>query len=122
MSRIDTQIATQLGEFVRPTQNSPDRQAQNQAAQIKAGAAAEAGKTPMTADQLHAAAAQLKQVIEVASSRRLSMDIDKNSKQMFMKITDMTTGEVIKQIPSEEVLSLHARLREFVGLMVDKEA
>ena len=123
MSRIDANIATQVGDLVRPTNTVVDRQNQQQQALVLQGqAAATSGQVPVGADSLHAAAAQLKQVVEAASSRRLSMDIDHDSEQAFMRVTDLHTGEVIKQIPSKEVLELHARLRDFIGMFIDLPA
>jgi flagellar protein FlaG len=122
MSRIDAQIATQMSDFFRPPTAAVDRQAQVQVAQVQGGQAAAAGRVPVSADHLHAAAAQLKQVIEAASSRRLSMDIDHDSDQAFMRVTDLQTGEVIKQIPTKEIMELHARLQDFIGMFIDKSA
>jgi len=122
MSRIVAQIATQMGDLIRPPTAAADRQSQAQVAKIQGGQAAAAGHLPVSADHLHAAAAQLKQVIEVASSRRLSMDIDHESDQAFMRVTDLQTGEVIKQIPTKEMMELHARLQDFIGMFIDKTA
>ena len=122
MSRIDAIIATQIGDAVRPPSAAIDRQLQTQAAQAQKGQDAAAGTKPVTAEQLHSAASQLKQVIEAASSHRLSLDIDPDSNQTFMRVRDSQTGETIKQIPSKEVLELHARLKDFIGLFIDKKA
>lgn len=122
MSRIDSSIATQVGDIIRPSHTVADRQNQTQAAQLLRASANDASADAPSADSVYSAAAQIKQVIEVGSSRRLSMDIDPDSKEAYMKITDPSTGEVIKQIPSEEILSLHARLQKFVGMLLDKTA
>lgn len=122
MSRIDANVATQIADHVRPGNTVVDRQQQQQQALVQQGQAAVAGDKVVGADHLYAAAAQLKQVVEAASSRRLSMDIDQDSEQAFMRVTDLQTGEVIKQIPSKEVLELHARLRDFIGMFIDKTA
>ena len=122
MSRIDSSIATQVGDVIRPSHTIADRQNQTQAAQLLQAGASDASADAPAADAVYNAAAQIKQVIEAGSSRRLSTDIDPDSKEVYMKITDPSTGEVIKQIPSKEVLSLHARLQKFVGLLLDKTA
>jgi flagellar protein FlaG len=122
MSRIDANVATQIGDHVRPTNSVVDRQQQNQQAQIQQAQVAADGQKAVGAEHLYAAAAQLKQVVETASARRLSMDIDQDSEQAFMRVTDLNTGEVIKQIPSKEVMELHARLRDFIGMFIDKTA
>jgi flagellar protein FlaG len=44
--------------------------------------------------------------------RNLQFKIDDSTKQVVMSIVDKKTGEVIKQIPSEEVLALAQRLQE----------
>ena len=122
MSRIDAQIATQVSDHTRPLTSAADRQSQNQVAQVQAGQAAANGQVPVKANHVQAAAAQLKQVIEAASSRRLSMDIDQDSDQAFMRVTDSQTGEVIKQIPTKEIMELHARLQDFIGMFINKTA
>jgi uncharacterized FlaG/YvyC family protein len=122
MSRIDTHIATQIGDSVRPPHTTIDRQSQVQTANTQSARAAEAGGTTLSSTDMHAAAAQIKQVIEAASGQRLSLNIDAESEEAFMQVTDLHTGEVIKQIPTKEVRSLHARLREFVGVLLDKQA
>jgi flagellar protein FlaG len=122
MSRIDANIATQIGDAVRPPHTVADRQSQVLTAQVQEAKAASAGEVPMSSEDMHVAAAQLKQVIEVASGKRLSLNIDAESEQAFMQVIDLNSGEIIKQIPSKEVRMLHARLQEFVGMLLDKHA
>ncbi|BCG62735.1 MAG: flagellar protein FlaG [Methyloprofundus sp.] len=47
--------------------------------------------------------------------RNLQFKIDDSTKQVVMSIVDKKTGEVIKQIPSEEVLEMAQRLQESGG-------
>jgi flagellar protein FlaG len=47
--------------------------------------------------------------------RNLQFKIDDSTKQVVMSIVDKETGELIKQIPSEEVLALAQRLQETNG-------
>lgn len=130
MSRIDANIATQIGDVSRPQQLVQDRQQQANVAIAKSIAdGMEPGQT-VTADDARAIATRLKQVVESNSSRRLSFDLDKNAdNELFMQITDRETGEVIRQIPSEEMRALHARLKEsdanlkdVIGLLLNKRA
>jgi uncharacterized FlaG/YvyC family protein len=37
----------------------------------------------------------------------------------MVQITDQSTGDVIREIPSEEFLDMAAKLQEMVGLMFD---
>ena len=122
MSRIEANIATQIGDLIRPQSIAADRPLQSQAAQTQQNKAVAAGEKPVNSEHFYAVASQLKQVIEAASSHRLSMDIDQDTEQTFMRVTDTKTGETIKQIPSKELLELHARLQDFIGLFIDKKA
>jgi flagellar protein FlaG len=40
----------------------------------------------------------------------------------MVKVVDVQNDEVIKEIPPEEVLDTVARIREMIGLLVDKRA
>ena len=125
MSRIDASLATQLADNVRPVQTSRDQQLQVQQAAVadfkQDGADAD---TPDSANpaQIRNAAAQLKQVVEAASGRQLSFDMDEQSKELVVKVTDTQTGMVIRQIPSKEVLDLQDRLDSLVGVIFNRNA
>ena len=62
-----------------------------------------------------AAAAQVRQ-------RALEFSIDEGSGRTVIKVIDKETEAVIRQIPSEEVLELSARLRRGDGLLVNVQA
>ena len=47
--------------------------------------------------------------------RNLQFKVDESTKQVVMSIVDKSTGEVIKQIPSEDVLALAKRMQEAGG-------
>jgi len=52
----------------------------------------------------------------------LSFSLDKDSKQMVVKVIDQSTKEVIRQIPSEEMLALAKALDTMKGLLVRQQA
>lgn len=63
-----------------------------------------------------------------ASNRRLNFSVDESSDRPVVKVTDTESGEVIRQIPSEEVLKLSERLRNLqsdlgnaVGVLFNKQ-
>lgn len=120
MSRIDSIVATQVAEVARPVQTSYERAQQSQAAQV-ASTQAPTGKA-VSADDLRASMSWLKQVVESASARKLSFKVDDESGQMFVEITDQSSGEVIRQLPSEEVLRLHKNMEDLVGILLNKQA
>ncbi|WP_246840569.1 flagellar protein FlaG [Lacimicrobium sp. SS2-24] len=45
-------------------------------------------------------------------SRQLDFSIDQDSQRRVIKVMDAETGDVIRQIPSEEVLQLAERIKE----------
>ncbi len=122
MSRIEANVATQVADSSRPRQAVRDSQLQVEQARVTATTAVDPGNDPIAAEDLKAVTQQLKQVIQAASGRSLDFSIDEESKQSYLTIRDMTSGEVIRQIPSEEVRSLKARIDEMIGLLFDKEA
>jgi flagellar protein FlaG len=50
----------------------------------------------------------------------IQFSVDKGSKDMVIKIVDKNTGEVIRQIPSAEMLRLWENMTEMAGLIVKK--
>jgi flagellar protein FlaG len=54
------------------------------------------------------------------NSVQLSLDTD--SGQTLVRVVDSETGQLIRQIPSEEVLSLRDALDRITGLLIDRTA
>ncbi|MBN0523686.1 flagellar protein FlaG, partial [Pseudomonas aeruginosa] len=52
----------------------------------------------------------------------LSFSLDDSTGRVVVKVTDSTSGEVIRQIPSEEALRLAERLDEARSLLFKAEA
>ncbi len=64
-----------------------------------------------------------------ARNRDLNFSIDEKSDRSVVKVTDSESGEIIRQIPSEEVLALSERLKELqndvgtaVGVLFSRQA
>jgi len=49
----------------------------------------------------------------------LGFSFDESKKTPVIKVTDLTSGEVIRQIPSEDLLKLAHRIDEFKGILFD---
>jgi uncharacterized FlaG/YvyC family protein len=58
----------------------------------------------------------------LSTNLRLRIEHDAGSGNYVYKGIDRETGEVKRQWPAEEILRLHAFLRELDGLVVDKTA
>ncbi|UAA39490.1 flagellar protein FlaG [Paraneptunicella aestuarii] len=63
-----------------------------------------------------------------AQNRNLNFSFSEESNRSVVKVTDSETGELIRQIPSEEVLRLSEKIRELqtdvgaaVGVLFNKE-
>ncbi|MCF2948142.1 flagellar protein FlaG [Paraglaciecola aquimarina] len=78
-------------------------------------------------EQIDNAVSEISEFVQ-ASNRQLNFSIDEDSKKQIVKVTDTESGEVIRQIPSEEILQLSDRLRDLhtdvgaaVGLLFNKQ-
>ena len=52
-------------------------------------------------------------------NRGLEFYVDKDSGRDVIKVIDKASGDLIKQFPSEEVLTLVAKLSDMVGGFID---
>ena len=48
--------------------------------------------------------------------------IDETHERIVTQIVDPDKGEIIKQIPPQELLNIMSRLKAFVGVLLDREA
>ena len=70
-------------------------------------------------EQLEKVAQQLQDFMG-EMNRTLQFQVDEDSGRDVIKILDKTSGDVIKQYPSEEVLSLVSKLSESAGILIDQ--
>lgn len=76
----------------------------------------------VSAEQVRKAVADLNRAMQ-SSNRNLQFSVDADTKRVVVRITDMATGEVIRQIPSEEALSISRSIGEFQqGLLLKQQA
>lgn len=52
----------------------------------------------------------------------LQFAMDKMAEDIVVKVTDKKSGELIRQIPSEDVVKLRKKLEELSGLLFDEKA
>ena len=52
-------------------------------------------------------------------STKISFSIDAKSKRPMIIVKDSTTGDVIRQIPAKELLSLSEKMEEIAGIIFD---
>jgi flagellar protein FlaG len=56
----------------------------------------------------------------VAFDRRFEFSIHEKTKQIMVKVIDVTNDEIIREIPPEKILDLVASIWEVAGIIVDE--
>ena len=56
----------------------------------------------------------------IAYDRRFEFSIHEKTKQIMVKVIDVTTDEIIREIPPEKILDLVASIWEVAGIIVDE--
>lgn len=81
-----------------------------------------------TSINIESAVAEVSEFVQ-SQNRQLAFSIDEKSERQVVKVTDSESGDVIRQIPSEEVLALSERIKELqsdvgvaVGVLFNKQA
>ena len=70
----------------------------------------------------------LKEVLEVAqdyfhiSDVNLAFSVHEDTGRIKVSVTDKNTGELIREIPPEQVLNLMDKLDEMMGILFDQKA
>ncbi len=63
---------------------------------------------------------ELQKLSEITSGRKLQFNVNKELKQVIVRIVDSNTNQVVKEIPSEDMVRLKIRIRKAIGSMYDK--
>lgn len=121
MQRIDTQVAAQLPDISRPRQNAQDSLNQAIEARKVEQSSDSLSAREISPEELTGTVAQIQKVVEAATGRELSFAVDEDKQGVIVTVKD-SEGEVIRQIPSEEILALRKRLEDLVGVFVDDRA
>ncbi|MFZ3182954.1 MAG: flagellar protein FlaG [Pseudomonas sp.] len=82
---------------------------------------AEATAPSVSKEQLEGAVATIQDFVQ-SVQRSLNFAVDESSGQVVVKVTDADSGDVIRQIPSEEALNLAENLTEVRSLLFKAEA
>lgn len=85
------------------------------------GDTADSSKKSTNTDELNAVIKSVNDFIKPFNNN-LQFNIDQDTGQTVVKVMDSATKEVIKQIPSEEMLSLAKALDQLKGLLVTQKA
>lgn len=110
MSRLDASQVEAGGEIARSPRSPsfPQPTAAAEAAQLKQTTPASVPAEP-SADDVKRAAKQLEAHLQ-SMNRYLEFRVDEDSGRTVVTVKDKTTGETIRQIPSEEIMRLAQNL------------
>jgi uncharacterized FlaG/YvyC family protein len=59
--------------------------------------------------------------LNIMHDKNLNFSVHQASGEIMVTVTDETSGEVIREIPSSELLNLAAKLDEMVGILFDQK-
>ena len=72
--------------------------------------------------QTQRAVESLRKMIDSAAPNSLAFSIDDSTGKTIVRITDAHTGEMIRQIPSEELLAIARSLDRMQGMLLQQKA
>ncbi|WP_213909146.1 flagellar protein FlaG [Stutzerimonas nitrititolerans] len=117
---MDIAISTRLPTGTAQTQGQQDA-LRGAARQEEAAAKKAPAEQQVTAESLEEAVSSIKDFVQTIR-RDLSFDLDDSSGKMVVKVTDRASGEVVRQIPTEEALRLAENLEEARSLLFKAQA
>lgn len=112
---------TPITRQLPPTTTEPAPATQETRAATAAATAAVAASTAISRETVAQAVNDVRRNLE-AVARNLQFSIDEDTGQTVVKVIDSDTHEVIRQIPSEELLKLAHAMDQYSGLFVQQKA
>lgn len=80
------------------------------------------GASPLTPKQLRSTVDSVNKSLQ-QSNRMLEFSIDEETSRTIVKLMDSETGEVVRQIPSEEMLAISRSIDQFQqGMLLNQKA
>lgn len=81
----------------------------------------EANKAEAKRSEVESAVENINSAMEHIN-RGLKFSIHEDTQRVMVKVVNVATQEVIKELPPEDVLDTVARIREMIGLLIDERA
>ncbi len=85
------------------------------------GQTSERGAAQVTGTELSIVVKDLNTLVHQVAATKVSFDVDEETGRSVVRVVNKETGEVIRQVPPEELLTLVARMRQLSGLIFNKE-
>ena len=136
--RIGTVTPSAAGSNIAPTTSSPPgpsassgepgvviKAAVVQSAVVQTltqtSASASSAASQSNGQAIRNAARQINDFLK-STSAGVEFSVDENSKKLVVRIVDSETGQVIRQIPSEEMLAISQSLDHVAGMLLEQKA
>lgn len=121
VSRMDSDVSSTPATMTAPATSNKEVQKtpQIKAVQIKSNEKSFNEET-LSADQAKNMVVDMNKFLGSASSQ-LKFQFHDELNEYYVTVVDGITDEVIREIPSKKLLDIHAAMREFVGLFVDRK-
>ena len=87
-----------------------------------AQSATTAAAAPARSDEVRKAANQVNEALKGTASSDLQFSVEGENKQVVVRVVDSQTKEVIRQIPSEEMVAISKAMDNLSGLLVQQKA
>jgi flagellar protein FlaG len=110
----------QVKAQVRPVEKS-DGAARNALDEKRLRRAEDQAKSRLSRADLQDALNEVQERMDQMGTN-LQFSMDKVAEEIVVKVTDKKNGELIRQIPSEDVIELRKKLEELSGLLFDEKA
>lgn len=131
---VDVTISTEMKGVAQPLVSSVDMEDRTRPRVAPVAKGEKSGQGKLDEQALHGrkagslSADDLRDLTEEIQDRfdamgaRLGFSVHEATEDIVVEVTERKSGELIRQIPSEEVLALREKLNELVGLLFDKQA
>ena len=110
-------VAPTTGRTAPSSGANPTSEAKAAPAQSTAATAA-----PATNDEVRQAAKQVNAALKATASSDLQFSVDDDNKEVVVRVVDSQTKELIRQIPSEEMVAISKAMDNLSGLLVQQKA
>ena len=119
MSSLKAVSNVNLQEAPKPSQRTRQGTTPLEGKDASAGRQTEA--RPMDQEDVNALAKELNQTLKQVDDN-FSVSVDNDTGMMVVRITDSQTGEVVKQVPPQQVLDANVSVERIIGLLVNDQA
>lgn len=97
-----------------------EKEASVKAANLGGSKKAAPVKTQPSAD-VSGVVADINKIVYQVATTKISFDIDEETGQSIIRVLNRETGDIIRQLPTEELLNLISKMEQLRGLIFDRE-